>query len=154
MTTIKRDGPPVGLPITSQDQTREVTRTAETKAPEAAQVKDGFGPAEAAAEHAPQAPSLASAAPAGGSLLGGLALIASLRQHPLFGAGARVKPLKPGETALEGELDPALLATDLAAFFDEELVTADEPKRAAIASLFGTYPGGRDALGPITDALT
>ncbi len=145
MTTIKGLGPqvPVTLGVTHTGST-QATAQAQTKPVAAAQ--DGFqhgGATSAPAEHTPVT----------GALVSGLTLIASLRQHPLFGTGARVKPLKPGEQSLgDHELDPALLAVDLAADLERDLADPgnDENRRAAIAALFAGFPGGRGALTPVS----
>ncbi|MCC6808708.1 MAG: hypothetical protein IT381_14885 [Deltaproteobacteria bacterium] len=146
MTTIKGPGPQTHVPVageTSATQaTKETQATPGTQAPAAHDGFEGGGLTSAPMQNAPVT----------GSVISGLALIASLRKHPLFGSGARAKPLRPGEQSLgDHELDPALLAVDLATELEQDLADPgnDQNRRAAIAALFAGYPGGRDALAPV-----
>lgn len=148
MTTIK--GPPSQTPVSTTHEPaapQTVTKPVEVQQTQAPH--DGF---ETHTQPQNQAAAPTHSAPVAASVMSGLALIASLRKHPLFGTGARTKPLKPGEQSLgDHELDAAALAADLAGELEQDLADPgnDQNRRAAIAALFAGYPGGRDALAPI-----
>jgi hypothetical protein len=145
MTTIKGPGPQLHVPVGSAPAAT-VTRAKDAATP--VSTRDGFE--DAAGARTAGVP--VHATPVTGSVVSGLALIGSLRRHPLFGTGARTKPLKPGEQSLgDHDLDAALLAVDLASDLEQDLADpgSDANRRAAIAALFAGYPGGRDALAPI-----
>lgn len=146
MTTIKGPGPQVSVPVSTE--TAGAQATTQAKEVKAESPHDGFEQGHGMST--PGAPT--HNAPVAASVMSGLAVIASLRKHPLFGTGARTKPLKPGEQSLgDHELDPALLAVDLAGELEQDLADpgSDQHRRAAIAALFAGYPGGREALAPI-----
>jgi hypothetical protein len=148
MTSIKGSGPMTPSTVTPSTVETPAAATP-VKEPEAAQkAHDGFE--QGGVQHG--AAAVQQNTPVTGSVVSGLALIASLRKHPLFGTGARTKPLKPGEQSLgDHELDPTLLAVDLAGELEQDLADpgSDQHRRAAIVALFASYPGGRDALSPI-----
>ena len=145
MSTIKGLGPQ--LPVTHVEQTQAPTPKLPAQTRPEATANDGFQVGASAAAQTPQ-----DHTPVTGAVFSGLTLIASLKQHPLFGKSARVKPLKPGEQSLgDHELDSALLAVDLAGELERDLADpgSDANRRAAIAALFANYPGGRTALTPV-----
>jgi hypothetical protein len=147
MTTIKGPGPQVSLPLTTETTGAQATTQAKDAKP-TQPAHDGFEVGQSIVS--PGAPT--HNAPVAASVMSGLAVIASLKKHPLFGTGARTKPLKPGEQSLgDHALDPALLAVDLAGELEQDLADPgnDQHRRAAIAALFAGYPGGREALAPI-----
>jgi hypothetical protein len=147
MSTIKGLGPQVQVAATEQVRAPVVAGAAAQPKPMAAP-QDGFHLAASTAAETPQ-----THTPVTGALFSGLTLIASLKQHPFFGTGARVRPLKPGEQSLgEEALDATLLAVDLAGELERDLADPghDQHRRAAIAALFAGYPGGRAALTPVS----